>query len=130
MPTQNLLATIMNTIKLSERRGKKTCFIDGSSKFAGSVLNVMQRSGYIGEYEYIDNGRGGNLRIQLLGRVNECGIIVPRVSVSPRRIERLAAKYLPSKDIGVLIVSTSQGAMSHIEARNKDAGGVAVAFIY
>jgi small subunit ribosomal protein S8 len=130
IPTQNILATIMNTVKLSEQRGRKSCLVDGSSKFAGYVLNVMQRAGYIGEFEFIDNGRGGNFRIQLLGRINNCGVIVPRVSVSARQIDQLATRFLPSREIGVLIVSSPAGVMAHGEARDKGVGGVAVGYVY
>lgn len=130
MPAKNLLANLLNTIKLSEQRGKKSCVVEGSSKFVGRILSVIQKAGYIGEFEFIDDGRGGKLRIQLLGRVNNCGVIVPRVSVSVDKIDQLAARYLPSKDIGLLILSTSSGVMSHIEAKEKRIGGVAVAYVY
>lgn len=130
MPAKNLLANLLNTIKLSEQRGKKSCVVEGTSKFIGRVLSVIQKAGYIGEFEFIDDGRGGKLRIQLLGRVNNCGVIVPRVSVSADKIDQLAANYLPSKDIGLLVLSTSSGVMSHVEAREKRIGGVAVAYVY
>ncbi|MCL5788492.1 MAG: 30S ribosomal protein S8 [Candidatus Marsarchaeota archaeon] len=130
MPTQNILATIMNTLKLTEERGRKTCVIDGSSKFAGYVLNVMQKYGYIGEFEYLDDGRLGKFRIQMLGRINDCGVIVPRVSVKADVVDRLSTKYLPSKDIGVLILSTSRGVTSHSEARAAGIGGIATAYVY
>ncbi|PSO05976.1 30S ribosomal protein S8 [Candidatus Marsarchaeota G2 archaeon BE_D] len=130
MPSKNLLSNLMNTIKLSEQRGKKSCVVEGTSKFIGRVLAVIQKSGYIGEFEFIDDGRGGKLKIQLLGRVNDCGVIVPRVSVRSAQIDQLATRYLPSKDIGVLVISSSKGVMSHLEAREKKAGGVAVAYVY
>jgi Ribosomal protein S8 len=130
MPTQNILATTMNTIKLCEERGRSYCIVDGASKFVGYVLNVIQKAGYIGEFEYIDDGRIGKFRIQLLGRINDCGVIVPRLNVSKERIDQLATKYLPSKEVGVLVISTSSGVMSHVEARSKGIGGIAVAYVY
>ncbi|MEM0272018.1 MAG: 30S ribosomal protein S8 [Thermoprotei archaeon] len=130
MPSKNLLANMLNTIKLAEQRGKKSCVVEGTSKFMGRVLAVIQKAGYIGEFEFIDDGRGGKLRIQLLGRVNNCGIIVPHVSARSAQIDQLATRYLPSKDIGVLVISSSKGVMSHIEAREKGTGGVAVAYVY
>jgi small subunit ribosomal protein S8 len=120
----------MNTIKLSERRGKKSCVVEGSSKFIGRILAVIQKAGYIGEFEFIDDSRGGKLRIQLLGRVNDCGVIVPRINVTSNKIDQLATRYLPSKEIGILILSTSRGVVSHLDARNNKTGGVAIAYIY
>jgi small subunit ribosomal protein S8 len=130
MPSKNLLANLMNTIKLSERRGKKSCVVEGSSKFIGRILAVIQKAGYIGEFEFIDDSRGGKLRIQLLGRVNDCGVIVPRINVTSNKIDQLATRYLPSKEIGILILSTSRGVVSHLDARNNKTGGVAIAYIY
>lgn len=130
MVTQNILATTMNTIKLAERRGKAFCVIEGASRLVGYVLNVIQKNGYIGEFEYIDDGRGGKFKVQLLGRVNDCGVIIPRVSVSSKRVDQLATRYLPSKDVGVLVLSTPAGVFSHREVRDKNTGGVAVAYIY
>ncbi|MEM3671474.1 MAG: 30S ribosomal protein S8 [Thermoprotei archaeon] len=130
LPTQNILATVMNTLKLGEQRGRKSCVVDGSSKFSGYVLNVMQKHGYIGEFEYIDDGRLGKFRIQLLGRINDCGVIVPRVAVDSGSVDRLSTKFLPSKDVGILILSTSKGVMSHVDARSNGVGGVAAAYVY
>ena len=39
-------------------------------------------------------------------------------------------KYLPSRDIGIIILSTSQGVMSHKEAISKKVGGVVLAYVY
>jgi small subunit ribosomal protein S15Ae len=37
--------------------------------------------GYIGEFEIIDDHRGGKIVIQLNGRLNKCGVISPRFNV-------------------------------------------------
>jgi small subunit ribosomal protein S8 len=39
-------------------------------------------------------------------------------------------KYLASRDIGVLIISTSKGVMSHREAIKNRIGGVLLAYVY
>lgn len=38
-------------------------------------------SGYIGEFEIIDDHRGGKIVIQLNGRLNKTGVISPRFNV-------------------------------------------------
>lgn len=125
----NALATIMN----NEMRGKKEAIIMPASKLIINVLKVMQQEGYIGEFEYIDDGRWGKIRVQLLGRINKCGVIKPRFSVKYRDLERMPhwlRKYLPSRDIGILILSTSQGVMTHKEALKRRIGGVLLAYVY
>jgi len=122
----NALATIMN----NEMRGKQECIIYPASKLIANVLRVMQQEGYIGEFEFIDDGRGGKIRVQLLGRINKCGVIKPRFSVKKNEFESWEEKYLPSRDIGILIVSTSKGIMTHRKAKEQGIGGVLLAYVY
>jgi small subunit ribosomal protein S8 len=90
----------------------------------------MQLNGYIGEFEFIDDGRTGKFRVQLLGRVNKCGAIKPRIPVGSDEIESWEKQFLPSRDMGVLVFSTSQGVMSNKEVKEKNIGGRLLAFVY
>jgi small subunit ribosomal protein S8 len=63
---QDPLNDAMATIKNAEKVGKGECIIKPSSKLIGRVLKVMQDYGYIGNFEYIDDGRGGKFKVQLL----------------------------------------------------------------
>jgi small subunit ribosomal protein S8 len=96
----------------------------------GQVLRVMQKNGYVGEFEFIDDGRAGKYRIQLLGRVNRCGVIKPRFAMKIQDIENWEERFLPSRDIGVLIVSTPKGVVSHADARTSKTGGRLLAYVY
>ncbi len=125
-PLANTLSTIYN----NEMRGKKECITYPASKFIAEVLKVMQREGYIGAFEYIDDGRSGKFKIQLLGRINKCGVIKPRFPVKKNEYEEWEKKYLPARNIGILIVSTPKGVMSHKEAKKLGIGGVLVAYVY
>ena len=122
----NGLTTIMN----NESRNKRECVISPASKLLGRVLRVIQLNRYIGELEFVDDGRFGKFRVQLLGRVNKCGAIKPRIPVSFKEVENWEKRFLPSKDIGVLVVSTSQGVLSHREVKEKKIGGRLLAFVY
>lgn len=122
----NGLTTIMN----NEMRNKPECVIGPASKLLGKTLRVMQLSGYIGEFEFVDDGRSGKFKVQLLGRVNKCGAVKPRFSVRTDKFEVFERRFLPSRSIGVLVVSTSQGILSHREAKEKKIGGRILAFVY
>ncbi|BEP17521.1 30S ribosomal protein S8 [Pyrofollis japonicus] len=127
------LANAMAAIVNAEARAKPEVVIMPASKLIINVLKVMQREGYIGEFEYIDDGRWGKIRVQLLGRINKAGVIKPRFPVKYKDLLRMPdwmRKYLPSRDIGILIISTSQGVMSHREAIEKHVGGVLLAYVY
>jgi len=122
----NGLTTIIN----NEMRNKRECIISPSSKLLGKVLRVMQLNGYIGEFEFIDDGRSGKFRVQLMGRINRCGAIRPRFPVKVDKFEQWEKKFLPSREVGLLVLSTSRGILSHREAKQKTIGGRLLAFVY
>jgi len=45
-------------------------------------------------------------------------------------LKKFEKRYLPSRDIGILIVSTPSGVMTHFNARDKSTGGRLLAYIY
>ncbi len=124
------LSSGLTTIKNNEIRNRRECIISPASKLLGRVLRVMQLNGYIGEFEFVDDGRSGKFRVQLLGRVNRCGAVKPRFPVRTNEFETWEKRFLPSRDVGVLIVSTPQGVIVHREAKEKGIGGRILAFVY
>ncbi len=128
-PLANALSTIMNC----EVRRHKEAVVWPASKLIAMVLRVMQKYGYIGEFEYIDDGRWGKIKVQLLGRINKVGVIKPRYSVTYDQLISMPywlRKHLPSRDIGIIIISTSRGVISHREALDMRIGGVLLAYVY
>ena len=122
----NGLITVIN----NEMRNKRECIINPASKLLGRVLRIMQLNGYIGEFEFIDDGRSGKFKVQLLGRINKCGAIKPRFSVKVGGFEDWEKRFLPSRDVGILVVSTSKGVIAHRDAEEKNMGGRLLAFVY
>lgn len=118
------------TIKNNEMRNKRECIISPASKLLGRVLRIMQLNGYIGEFEFIDDGRSGKFKVQLLGRINQCGAIKPRFAVRVGEFENWEKKFLPSRDVGIMVVSTSKGVIAHRKAEEKNMGGRLLAFVY
>ena len=123
--TNGLIAIINN-----EMRNKRECVISPASKLLGRVLRIMQLNGFIGEFEFIDDGRSGKFKVQLLGRINKCGAVRPRFAVKFDEFETWEKKFLPSRDVGIMVVSTSQGVIAHREAEEKNLGGRLLAFVY
>ena len=133
MVMMDTLANALAAIQNASTRSKSEVLIMPASKLILNVLKVLQREGYIGEFEYIDDGRWGKVKVQLLGRINKIGVIKPRFSVTYRELVEFPEwlkRYLPAYNIGVLIISTSRGVMSHREAVEKHLGGVLLAYVY
>jgi small subunit ribosomal protein S8 len=126
----DVLSNGLTTILNNELRNKRECVISPASKLLGKVLRIMQLNGYIGEFEFIDDGRSGKFKVQLLGRINKCGAIRPRFAVKVDEIEDWEKKFLPSREVGLLIISTPKGVLSHKEAKEKGIGGRLLAYVY
>lgn len=124
------LANGLTTIVNNEMRNKRECIISPASKLLGRVLRIMQLNGYIGEFEFIDDGRTGKFKVQLLGRINKCGAIRPRFSVKVDGFEPWEKTFLPSREVGLMVISTPKGVTSHKEAKEKHDGGKLLAFVY
>jgi small subunit ribosomal protein S8 len=124
------LVNALNIIMDHERRRKIECIIAPASNLVGRVLRLIQQKGYIGEIEYIDDGREGKFRVQLFGRINKCEAVTPRYSTTVNRLERYEKRFLPSRAMGTLILSTPNGIMDHIQANQENSGGVILAYVY
>jgi small subunit ribosomal protein S8 len=125
-PLANTLSNIYN----NEERHKHECIVSPASKLIGKVLRVMQKNGYIGEFEFVDDGKSGKFIIQLLGRINKCGVIKPRFPVKFDDIETWERKFLPAREVGIIILTNPNGIISHKEAKEMGAGGRLMAFVY
>ena len=130
MSLNDTLSSAMSKLLNFERVGKKECIVKPMSKVLKKVLDILNEEGYVGKYEEISDGRGNYLKVSLLGNINKCGPIKPRFSVTFEDYEKFEKRYLPSKAFGVLIVSTSQGMMTHYKAKEKKIGGRLIAFCY
>ena len=91
---------------------------------------LILTSGYIGEFEYVDDHRSGKIVVQLTGRLNKCGVISPRFNVKIGDIERWTDNLLPARQFGYVILTTSAGIMDHEEARRKHVSGKILGFVY
>jgi len=124
------VSNAMIAIKNAEMVGSKKCKIKPASKLVGNILKVMKDYGYIKGFEYVENHKGGMFVVELLGNINDCGAIRPRFSSAVTEYEEYEKRYLPARDFGILIVSTTKGVMSQIEARKQRLGGVLLAYVY
>jgi len=123
------LADALNSIKTHETFGKPACEVK-PSKLVRETLRILQRAGFIGDFEFVDDGKNGYFKIRLLGKVNQCGAVKPRFAVKKTEWPEWEQKYLPGVGFGMFIVSTPQGLMTNAEAKEKGLGGRLIAFVY
>lgn len=124
------LAAAIAKIYNAERVGKRAVEIKPASRLIKTVLEILQSQRYLGGCAETEDGRGNFLTVQLLGNINKCGVIKPRFSTKHDGFEKWEKRFLPAKDFGVILVSTSQGLMTHKEAKEKQIGGKLFAYCY
>ncbi|MBM4240120.1 MAG: 30S ribosomal protein S8 [Euryarchaeota archaeon] len=130
MTLMDPLANALTNMRNNEMQGNKRCTISPASKMIGHVLRTMQKEGYIGEFEYVDDGKAGKFIVELEGNINRCGVIKPRHAVKNDEFEKFEKRYLPAKNFGIMIVTTPEGIITHKEAKDRGGGGRLLAYIY
>jgi small subunit ribosomal protein S8 len=127
---QDPLANVLIAITNAESVGKMECVARPSSKLITKILRIMQKNGYLGDFELINDGRGGFYKIRLNQKLSKCRAIKPRQYVKIKDLDRFVRRFLPAKNFGILILSTNKGVMTHHEAKRECAGGALIAYVY
>jgi small subunit ribosomal protein S8 len=109
----------------AKRAGKAAITLKAHSKLLLSILAIAKLKGYIKSYKT----DGVQLTVEI-GKLNGCNAIKPRYFVAVEDIEKYTKRYLPAKNIGILIITTNQGLMTHQTALEKNIGGGLLAYIY
>ena len=100
MVRMSVLADALKNIYNAEKRGKRQVMIRPSSKVIIKFLQSMQKNGYIGDFELVDDHRSGKIVVNLIGRLNKCGTISPRFDCRIGDIEKWVVRLLPSRASG------------------------------
>src|SRR3989339_873791 len=98
------LADALNTLKTHELVGQKECTVK-CSKLIAEVLKVLKDHKYLSEFRVDEDGKGNTFNILLDGRINDCGVIKPRLPVKRTDWARAEQRYIPGVGVGLLIVS-------------------------
>jgi len=117
-------------IKNAESVGKPECIIHPASKVIGRALKVMADRGYIGEFEFIDERKVGNVQSESSWEGSTAVVLSSRGSLPRLQRWRNGRSDPPRQELGVLILSTNKGVMAHSDARAQSLGGQLLAYVY
>jgi small subunit ribosomal protein S8 len=104
-----------------------------ASKPKRAMVEIFKQEGYIRDYEYIDDGKQGILRLYLKYGPNK-----NRVITGLKRISKPGLKVYAKKDeiprvlggLGIAVISTSKGIMTDRQARQAGLGGEVLCYVW
>jgi len=125
--SQDIVADALNMLKNAKKAKKENVKIMRISNLLIEVLKIMKQKEAIKKYK-IDS-KDKTLTVTL-GELFECKAIKPRFTVDKTQIEKYRRRYLPSRKLGTVIISTNKGLMTHEEAQEEKTGGCLIAYFY
>lgn len=104
-----------------------------ASKIKKAIAQILLEEGFIKEYEIIDDGKNGIIRIKLKYGPNK-----ERAITGLKRISKPGRRVYAGKDelpkvlggLGIAIISTSKGIMTDKKARKEGVGGEVLCYIW
>ena len=127
-PIADMLTRIRNAAGARHRR------VDiPASRMKASIAKILESEGYIAHSRVVEDKRQGVLRLFLKYDQNRTSVIhgIERISKPGRRVY-VAREEIPRVmgGYGTSILSTSQGLMTGVQARQKGVGGELVCQIW
>ena len=104
-----------------------------ASNMKKSIAQILLDEGYIKDFEVIDDGKQGIIKITLKYGPNKTQIITGLRKVSKPGLRIYSGcEDMPKvmKGLGIAIVSTSKGVMTDKKARKENVGGEVLAFVW
>ncbi len=104
-----------------------------ASNLKKSIAEILLEEGYIKNYQIIDDGKQGIIRVSLKYAENKQRVISGIKRISKPGLRIYAGKdELPRvlKGLGIAIISTSKGVMTDKKARKENVGGEVLAYIW
>ena len=123
---KDIVSDALNQIMNAKRASKSSLLLKRHSKLLISVLAIGKLRGYIKEYHV----EGRTLEVHIGGKLNSCKAIKPRYPVRADEIMKYVRRYLPARDMGILVISTSKGIVTHHTALEQNTGGSIIAYFY
>ncbi|MFC1710656.1 30S ribosomal protein S8 [Nanoarchaeota archaeon] len=124
---QDIVADGLNMIRNAKKARKDEVKVNRISNLFIEILKIMKQTGAIKKYKI--DAKSKSVEI-VIGELSECKAIKPRFSVDKTQIEKYRRRYLPSRKLGVMVISTNKGLVTHEEAQQEQIGGSLIAYFY
>jgi small subunit ribosomal protein S8 len=124
--SQDIISDGLNQLMNAKRVGKKEATLSRPSKVLLKLLEIMKAKGAI---DYTLNEEENKITVQII-KLNECRAVKPRYSTGNQNIDKYLRRFLPSRNLGFLLISTNQGILTHQEAIANKIGGSLIAYFY
>lgn len=126
-PIADMLTRIRNA-----NSAKHTTVDVPASNMKKSIAKILLEEGYIKNYQLIDDGTQGIIRITLKYNGGEKAITGLRRISKPGLRQYAGAEDMPKvyNGLGIAIVSTSKGVMTDKAARKAHVGGEVLAYVW
>lgn len=124
--SHDIVSDTLNKMMNAKKAGKHSVTTAHHSKLLLSILAIGKLKGYIRDYRM----NGAQLEIEFTERLNACKAIKPRYLVRANDIMKYVRRYLPARNMGVVILSTSDGLVTHQTAIETSKGGSIIAYFY
>ena len=126
------IADFLTRIRNANMVSHPTVEIPGS-KMKLAIAAILKDEGYIKDYEFIEDGRQGIIRIYLKYGPNR-----EKVITGIKRISKPGLRVYVDKDnipkvlggFGTAVISTSRGLMTDKRARKEGVGGEVICYIW
>ena len=125
--SQDTVADALNMIRNAKKAGKEIVEIKRISNLFIEVLKIMKQKDAIKKYKI--NPKDKSVEVTL-GDLTECKAIKPRFTVEKTEIEKYRRRYLPARGLGIVLISTNKGLITHEEATEEGIGGCLIAYFY
>lgn len=132
MPTTDPIADMLTRIRNANKSLHEQVDVP-ASKMKERIAKVLKREGFIKDYQMIQAGVQGVLRIQMKYSSERDRIINGIDRVSRPGLRRYVGKdEIPNiyGGMGVVILSTPKGVMSGRKARKQGVGGEVLAYVW
>ncbi|HHV78046.1 MAG TPA: 30S ribosomal protein S8 [Firmicutes bacterium] len=126
------IADMLTRIRNGSLAGHESVDIPGS-KMARSIAQILKQEGFIRDYQWIDDGKHGFIRVFL-----KYGPDKTRVISGLRRISKPGLRVYVKKEeiprvlggLGIAVLSTPKGVMTDKAARQAGVGGEVLCYIW
>jgi small subunit ribosomal protein S8 len=125
--SQDTAADALNMIRNAKKARKENIVVMRMSNLLIEILKIMKQKNAIKNYNI--NPKDKCVEISI-GEVSECKSIKPRFTAQVNEIEKYLRRFLPSRNFGKLIITTSKGLLNQNEAYENKIGGSLIAYFY